>query len=194
VVKKQSKELIYKDIIANVIREKSLSLLLGTTIVIIGIIFLIFFLQKNSPSTITTKNVSKKITITPPILTNINRYLVSEGDYLWKIAEENYGSGFNAYDIAKANNINDPNFIYKGQTLIIPKVTPKIPTRGEIIEAKTERVLKQDTNYTIQTGDYLWKIASEFYGDGYGWVRIAKANNLTDPNIIYSGNTLFIPR
>jgi nucleoid-associated protein YgaU len=47
--------------------------------------------------------------------------------------------------------------------------------------------------YTVQHGDYLWKIAIEKYGDGYKWVDIARVNNLKNPNIIHAGNVLSLP-
>src|SRR5438105_1348693 len=31
------------------------------------------------------------------------------------------------------------------------------------------------------------------YGSGYSWVSIAKANNLTNPGMIFSGDKLLIP-
>lgn len=49
-------------------------------------------------------------------------------------------------------------------------------------------------NYTVQEGDDLWNIAEKVYGNGYHWVDIAKANNLTDPGTIFTGNQLIIPQ
>ena len=48
--------------------------------------------------------------------------------------------------------------------------------------------------YTIKPGDDLWKIAESQYHDGYQWVAIAKANNLTDPGVIHVGNKLVLPK
>lgn len=49
------------------------------------------------------------------------------------------------------------------------------------------------TTYTTKAGDDLWSIAERFYKSGYNWVDIAKANNIADANIIYSGMKLKIP-
>ena len=49
-------------------------------------------------------------------------------------------------------------------------------------------------SYTIAKGDYLWSIALRAYGNGYKWVDIAKANKLTNPDIINVDNKLIIPR
>jgi len=47
--------------------------------------------------------------------------------------------------------------------------------------------------YTVQAGDDLWHIAEKFYKSGYNWVDIARANNLENPGILFSGNKLLIP-
>lgn len=138
-----------------------------------------------------------------------NTYKIQAGDSLWSIAEKQYGSGFKAYEIAKANNISDPDSIEVGQMLTIPTVTSVSASAsieeevqpgekgGEItaMAASTERVSQnQPITYTVQKGDYLWNIAEMMYGDGYQWVQIARANNLAEPDIIHTGNILIIPR
>ncbi len=50
------------------------------------------------------------------------------------------------------------------------------------------------SSYTVQEGETLWSIAEKSYGDGYAWVEIAKANNLTDANAIEKGQKLVIPK
>ncbi|MBP9687709.1 LysM peptidoglycan-binding domain-containing protein [Candidatus Woesebacteria bacterium] len=49
-------------------------------------------------------------------------------------------------------------------------------------------------SYTIMHGDSLWKIAERAYGDGHAWVKIAKANKLSHPGTIHTGNVLTLPR
>lgn len=56
---------------------------------------------------------------------------------------------------------------------------------------------KPSTNqetYVVAKGDDLWKIAVKMYGDGFAWVKIAKANNLSNPSDIHQDNRLIIPR
>ena len=48
-------------------------------------------------------------------------------------------------------------------------------------------------SYKIKSGDCLWNIAKKYYGDGSKYTLIAKANNISNPNLIYTGNTLTIP-
>ena len=47
--------------------------------------------------------------------------------------------------------------------------------------------------HTVAKGESLWKIAQNYYGDGYKWVEIAKANNLKDAGKIEVGQELTLP-
>ncbi len=47
-------------------------------------------------------------------------YTVKQGDYLWKIAQEVYGDGFQWTKIATTNNLQSPNVIHTGNVLRIP--------------------------------------------------------------------------
>ena len=47
-------------------------------------------------------------------------YTVVKGDTLWAIAKRYYGDGNRYPEIARANNIANPNIIYVGQKLLIP--------------------------------------------------------------------------
>ncbi len=137
-------------------------------------------------------------------------YEVSKGDTLWSISEKVYGTGFNWQLIADTNKLEDPNNIEAGTKLSIPKLTPTVTEEVEVgeseQEAKIEPVQDKDTEteiskddkkateYVAKSGDNLWKIAVEQYGDGYKWVEIAKANSLVNPDIIHAGNSFAIPR
>ncbi len=48
--------------------------------------------------------------------------------------------------------------------------------------------------YTVVEGDWLSKISGRAYGDIYAFDKIAKANNISDPNLIETGTVLKIPR
>jgi len=47
-------------------------------------------------------------------------YTVVKGDTLWAIAKKYYGDGNRYPEIARANNIANPNIIHIGQKLLIP--------------------------------------------------------------------------
>ena len=122
-------------------------------------------------------------------------HTVAAGESLWKVAEEYYKSGYNYVDIAAANQLRNPGELEVGQKLTIPKVEVRQPltVAGASVPSVTTNKIEGDS-YTVEKGDFLWEIAVRAYGDGYKWTEIAKANNLTNPNLIFSGNVLKLPR
>ncbi len=190
--KQTSANINYKGLFLEKVRQNYQSLILGFLVFLVGlsVIVKLFYAPKQKlpaeKKAVTTKQEKLE--------TQANKYKVKEGDTLWAIAESYYGSGFNAYDIVKANKIINPDLIEIGQELLIPSVEPKYLTKGVIAEVKTEQVVMKESKYTVKQGDHLWKIALEAYGDGYQWVKVAKANNLSNPNLIFAGKVLTIPR
>jgi LysM repeat protein len=49
-------------------------------------------------------------------------------------------------------------------------------------------------SYTVKSGDTLWDIAVNHYGDGRQYRKIASANNIADPNHLDVGRQLTIPQ
>ena len=47
--------------------------------------------------------------------------------------------------------------------------------------------------YIVVKGDTLWGIAKRYYGNGSQYPKIAKANNIKNPDIIHIGQKLLIP-
>lgn len=144
-------------------------------------------------------------------------YKVRQGDNLWRIAERYYQTGYGWVEIAAANKLNNPNVIVKDEELTIPQLAKAYPMTvkerepaigGASTTSYDEEMAKQAASssqpqvenpiegdkYTTQRGDYLWKIAIRAYNDGYKWVDIARANHLTNPDLIHSGLELTIPR
>jgi 5'-nucleotidase/UDP-sugar diphosphatase len=72
-----------------------------------------------------------------------------------------------------------------------PATTTAEPAASAVAPAGQSAATTSD--YTIQRGDSLWKIATEKLGDGHRWTSIAKENNLKQPNLILPGNELTIP-
>jgi nucleoid-associated protein YgaU len=61
-------------------------------------------------------------------------------------------------------------------------------------DLKHEIVVAQgDQTYTVKSGDSLSKISKLFYGDANQYMKIAKANNIPDPDKIKAGQQLKIP-
>lgn len=55
---------------------------------------------------------------------------------------------------------------------------------------------QQTQTYTVQSGDSLWKIAKNYYGDGAQYMQIYYANKdkIRDPDMIQVGWKLVIPQ
>jgi len=82
-------------------------------------------------------------------------------------------------ELAAANGLTDPHRIYAGQSLVIP--------RG--VSATWEAVEPQ--RYVVQPGDTLTAIARRF---GVGLQTLAQANGITNPDRVFAGQVLVIPR
>lgn len=98
----------------------------------------------------------------------VNYYMVASGDTLSGIASK-YNTTYQY--LAEINNIDNPNLIYVGQTLIVPtKSTSYI-------------------EYTVKSGDTLSQIASRY---NTTYQRIADLNGIANANLIYPGQVLKI--
>ena len=99
-------------------------------------------------------------------------YFVRPGDTLSAIA---WRFGTSVWAIARANGIPNPNLIYVGQRLLIPGGGSTLP--GGVW-------------YTVRPGDTLSSIAWRY---GVSVWTLAKVNNISNPNLIYAGQKLYIP-
>jgi predicted amidohydrolase YtcJ len=105
-----------------------------------------------------------------------NSYTVQAGDVLWKIAEQN---GMTYQDLAKYNQISDPNLIYAGQIIKIPDqktsepISNTVETTGTTSEPTiaADTILENGTIYTIDSKD-----------------TVAQAIALKDGKILYVGS------
>ncbi len=149
-------------------------------------------------------------------------HLIKNGENL-DIISKRYGVTVQA--IAELNDIDNPNLIYAGNTLIIPetkgndeKASPpasdlyntdyaskfktEIASPPPSVSDKTTQNNSGSNNtsgkttsssgdiYIVKDGEYLDKIAATY---GTTSAEIAKLNNLSNPNLIYSGQELKIP-
>jgi len=115
---------------------------------------------------------------------------VQPGDSLWKLAERYYGDGSRWPEIYTANPwIDDPNLIYPGDWLEIPA-----HSHGHHGHHDHGQVYPEYSQYTVEPGDSLWKIAANELGDPNRWPEIAEVNPwLANPNLIYPGQQLSLP-
>lgn len=93
-------------------------------------------------------------------------HVVQEGQTIYTIAEI-YNSTTSA--IIKANEVQNPNHLVVGQTLVIPI---------------------SGSYYTVQAGDSLSSIAKNF---GMNYETLAEVNKISTPDLLSIGLTLYIP-
>lgn len=169
------------------LNEENISMVLGAIVlIIVGILVVNYFKDRKSGS----------IPANSTQVSAVNEHTVVEGETLWSIAEDSFGSGYNWVDIKAGNNLETEN-IEVGQKLVIPEdIEPKQPTTTEKSQTVSEVASASITgdSYTVVSGDSLWNVAVRAYGDGFRWTEIAEANNLVNPNIIHAGNVLILPR
>lgn len=81
-------------------------------------------------------------------------------------------------------------FIFIGSRNVVDRIENDItPTISPPLNSQGVRT------YTIQEGEGLWDVAVKFYGDGFRWTDIAKANHM-DPNeldYVDPGTKLIVP-
>lgn len=84
---------------------------------------------------------------------------------------------------------------YGTKVVYIAPETPEVAKVEEERPAETSPEPQQTQSYTVQKGDCLWKIAKQFYGNGADYNKIfnANTNQISNPNLIYEGQTLVIP-
>lgn len=172
--------------------ERTISAVLGVLVVVTAGVLLFNFFQSRSETTITSDDQIASEGKTQELNTSVlpTTHRVGQGENLWRIAEDYYGSGYNWVDIAQTNSLKNADLLLVGQELLIPDVAVRWP---ETDPADTE---KRVNTYTVQSGDSLWKIAVAVYGDGYQWTNIYQANSAeigANPGLIYSGQVLVMP-
>ena len=78
--------------------------------------------------------------------------------------------------------------------ITIKTAASDVPTNEseKVIAGRDTTVTEGDT-YTVVAGDCLWNIAYKLYGTGTLYTKLAEANKLADPYIIYIGQILTVP-
>lgn len=170
--------------------ESYISITLGFLVVLVAGLLVYNYVSKNKPTEQSPQVLTSEEKAPGEKMELPASHSVVAGETLWSIAGKFYNSGYNWVTIASENKISDPSTIEVGQVLSLPK--------ADIIRPESENIAATSTEvtktYTVVTGDYLWKIAVDQYGDGYAWSKIAKANNLANPNLIHPGNVLTLPK
>lgn len=172
--------------------QSRLSMVLGGLIIlVIGILIFNYFNKTNKNSSEigpaqNTTNLEQNVSSDKLP----GKYTVKENDTLFDIAQKYYNDGYKYQEIATANNLADPDSLEKGQVLEIPKLESKTTN----LETTDWGPKITENTYTVMEGDWLSKIAARAYGDTFAFDKIAKANNILNPDLIEPGMTLTIPR
>ncbi|MGQ9553481.1 MAG: LysM peptidoglycan-binding domain-containing protein [Anaerolineae bacterium] len=102
------------------------------------------------------------------------------GDTLSKIAAE---SGTTVATLAALNQLADPNFIFVGQELLLPG-------EDQPVTASDNRSQCLPTVHAVVAGETLSGLAARY---GVSVAEIAAANQIANPSLIRTGQTLRIP-
>ncbi|MFN8379022.1 MAG: LysM peptidoglycan-binding domain-containing protein [Anaerolineae bacterium] len=159
-----------------------------------------------APTATPSMTLTPTITLTPSPYPTVNNtqfpgrtvYIVKQNDTVAIIAAA-YGTSIDA--ILAANNLSANGLIFVGQSLIIPLTsgvpataqptsvppTPIPPTSAPPTPAPTAAPV---TTYVVRPGDTLFGIALRF---NTTVSALQRANNISNPNLIYVGQRLIIP-
>jgi N-acetylmuramoyl-L-alanine amidase len=110
------------------------------------------------------------------VLTATAEYTVRAGDTLSGIAVQH---GVRTADLAGHNGISDPNRIRAGDRLRIPGSS-----------GGSQSAASGAGTHTVAFGEHLTSIAARY---GVGVRDLARANGITDPNMVRAGQRLTIP-
>jgi LysM repeat protein len=95
-------------------------------------------------------------------------YVVQKGDTLKKIAKE---AGITLQELLAVNEIENPNLIFKGMQINIPKA-------------------EKEKRYIVQKGDTLRKIAKAY---GCTLKELLEVNEIENPSLIFPGDVVYLP-
>ncbi len=140
-----------------------------------------------------TPDVTVTPTVTPVPGEILGHHTVKSGETLYCIAR---AYGVDPYAIAEENGILNPNRIYVGQKLAIPDAPKTLPS-GRVCPRQFDENGDDDNGdddcrwyHTVVAGENLYRISLHYDVSMYA---IADANNISNLNLIYAGDTLCIP-
>lgn len=126
----------------------------------------------------------------PPAGSILGHHTVQPGETLYCIAR---AYGVDPAAIATTNGIVNPNLIYVGAVLAIPNVPKTLPA-GRVCPRQfgdgTPPPSDCRWQHVVAKGENLYRIALHY---GVSMYAIGEANDISNLNLIYAGDTLCIP-
>ena len=117
--------------------------------------------------------------------TGTTTYTVQRGDSLASIAAQ-FGTTY--IELARMNNIADPDVLHVGQVLQVPAPAG---TQAPADSGSTTPATQPTTaTYTVQRGDSLATIAAQF---NTTYIELARLNGITNPDVLRVGQVLIVP-
>jgi hypothetical protein len=74
-----------------------------------------------------------------------------------------------------------------------PAVTPAPAPAAQTAAEPAAPPAAKDTSYLIKKGDTLWDLASTYYRNPWLYPKLAKANGIRNPDLIFAGTRIVIP-
>lgn len=127
-----------------------------------------------------TSNQGSSTAASPSFTTSYGSYTVQPGNTLSGIAAQYHTTVAN---LVAMNHLSNPNALQVGQVLQVGGA----PSQAASTAPATHQ---SSTSYTVQPGNTLGQIASQF---GLSWQTLAAANHLSNPNALQVGEVLSIP-
>ncbi|MBQ9630977.1 MAG: LysM peptidoglycan-binding domain-containing protein, partial [Treponema sp.] len=91
--------------------------------------------------------------------------------------------------LSSENEIPPPPVVSKVNEIVVPPtpqaVVPQVPV--STVQSSNDII------YRIKWGDTLWDISNAYYRNPWKYTRIARYNNIKNPDYIVSGTTIRIP-
>lgn len=137
-----------------------------------------------TPSPMPVNQVGGFVPVDPSMLSAPLVHIVEVGETLQIIAAR-YGTTWQA--LAQANNLQNPNFVPAGASLIIPNAS--LESGGGAVGGPTTGANTVSAFYIVRPGDTLSQIAERF---GTTVQAIQRANGLAN-TVIFPDSTLLIP-
>jgi LysM repeat protein len=113
-------------------------------------------------------------------------HVVQPGENLFRIALR---YGLSTDDLAQANGISNAWQIYVDQVLVIPVAGQTSAPAVDPAASVVEPAIATSSTYTVARGDTLNSIAHAF---NMTIEQLAQVNNLTNPNLVFTGQTLVV--